>query len=195
MAPKWWTLLAVCLSIFMLLLDITVVNVALPDIRRELGANFTDLQWVVDAYALGLAGLMLAMGSLADLLGRRRIFVIGLGLFVLASLMCGLSTTPTMLNLFRGLQGIGGAMMFATALALIAQEFAPNERGTAFGLWGATTGFAVAVGPLIGGVITEGIGWEWIFFVNIPVGVLTAGIALARVPNSERDPSARIDWT
>ena len=148
MASRWWTLLAVCLSIFMLLLDITVVNVALPDIRRELGASFSDLQWVVDAYALGLAGLMLAMGSLADLLGRRRIFVIGLGLFVLASLICGLSTTPTMLNLFRGVQGIGGAMMFATSLALIAQEFPPNERGTAFGLWGATTGFAVAVGPL-----------------------------------------------
>jgi EmrB/QacA subfamily drug resistance transporter len=194
MAQKWWTLLAVCLSIFMLLLDITVVNVALPDIRRELGANFSDLQWVVDAYALGLAGLMLAMGSLADLLGRRRIFVLGLGLFVLASLMCGLSTTPTMLNLFRGLQGIGGAMMFATSLALIAQEFAPNERGTAFGLWGATTGFAVAVGPLLGGALTEGLGWEWIFFVNVPIGIATAAMTLARVPKSRLDPTARIDY-
>src|ERR671922_25822 len=194
MAPKWWTLLAVCLSIFMLLLDITVVNVALPDIRRELGANFSDLQWVVDAYALGLAGLMLAMGSLADLLGRRRIFVLGLGLFVLASLMCGLSSTPTMLNLFRGVQGIGGAMMFATSLALIAQEFAPNERGTAFGLWGATTGFAVAVGPLVGGALTEGLGWEWIFFVNVPIGIATAAMTLARVPKSELDPTARIDY-
>jgi EmrB/QacA subfamily drug resistance transporter len=194
MASRWWTLLAVCLSIFMLLLDITVVNVALPDIRRELGASFTDLQWVVDAYALGLAGLMLAMGSLADLLGRRRIFVIGLGLFVLASLICGLSTTPTMLNLFRGVQGIGGAMMFATSLALIAQEFPPNERGTAFGLWGATTGFAVAVGPLVGGALTEGLGWEWIFFVNVPIGLATAAMTLARVPKSELDPSARIDY-
>src|SRR5918992_4043730 len=194
MASRWWTLLAVCLSIFMLLLDITVVNVALPDIRRELGASFSDLQWVVDAYALGLAGLMLAMGSLADLLGRRRIFVIGLGLFVLASLVCGLSTTPTMLNLFRGAQGIGGAMMFATSLALIAQEFPPNERGTAFGLWGATTGFAVAVGPLVGGALTEGLGWEWIFFVNVPIGLATAAMTLARVPKSELDPSARIDY-
>ena len=194
MASRWWTLLAVCLSIFMLLLDITVVNVALPDIRRELGSSFSDLQWVVDAYALGLAGLMLAMGSLADLLGRRRIFVIGLGLFVLASLICGLSTTPTMLNLFRGVQGIGGAMMFATSLALIAQEFPPNERGTAFGLWGATTGFAVAVGPLVGGALTEGLGWEWIFFVNVPIGLATAAMTLARVPKSELDPSARIDY-
>ena len=194
MASKWWTLLAVCLAIFMLLLDITVVNVALPDIRRELGANFSDLQWVVDAYALGLAGLMLAMGSLADLLGRRRIFVVGLGIFVVASLMCGLSTGPTMLNLFRGVQGIGGAMMFATSLALIAQEFPPDQRGTAFGLWGATTGFAVAVGPLVGGALTEGLGWEWIFFVNVPIGIATAAMALARVPKSDLDRTARLDY-
>ena len=125
MASKWWTLLVVCLSIFMLLLDITVVNVALPDIQRELGAGFEDLQWVVDAYALALAALLLASGSIADLLGRRRVFVAGLLLFVAASLLCGLSGSPTMLNVSRGLQGIGGAMMFATSLALIAQEFAP----------------------------------------------------------------------
>jgi EmrB/QacA subfamily drug resistance transporter len=194
MAPKWWTLLAVCLAIFMLLLDITIVNVALPDIRRELDSSFTDLQWVVDAYALALAALLLATGSLGDLLGRRRIFVIGILLFVLASLLCGLATTPMMLNLARGLQGVGGAMMFANSLALIAQEFPPHERGTAFGLWGATTGFAVAVGPLAGGVLTEGLGWEWIFFVNIPIGLLTAAMTVARVPLSDRDPTARIDW-
>ena len=194
MAAKWWTLLAVCLAIFMLLLDITIVNVALPDIRRDLDSSFTDLQWVVDAYALGLAALLLATGSLGDLLGRRRIFVLGIFLFVLASLLCGLAPTPTMLNLARGLQGVGGAMMFATSLALIAQEFPPQERGTAFGLWGATTGFAVAVGPLVGGVLTQGLGWEWIFFVNIPIGLATAAMTLARVPAGERDPSAKIDW-
>jgi EmrB/QacA subfamily drug resistance transporter len=194
MAPKWWTLLAVCLAIFMLLLDITIVNVALPDIRRDLGSSFTDLQWVIDAYALGLAALLLPAGSLGDLLGRRKVFVGGIAVFVVASLLCGLSHTPTMLNLARALQGIGGAMMFATSLALIAQEFEPHERGTAFGLWGATTGFAVAIGPLVGGVLTEGIGWEWIFFVNVPIGIATAAMTLARVPDSERDPSARIDW-
>jgi MFS family permease len=160
MASKWWTLIAVCLAVFMLLLDITVVNVALPDIRTALDASFTDLQWVVDAYALGLAAVLLASGSLGDLLGRRRIFVAGIALFVGASLLCGLATSPTMLNAARGLQGVGGAMMFATSLALIAQEFEPRERGTAFGLWGATTGFAVAVGPLVGGALTEGLGWE-----------------------------------
>ncbi|HLM27193.1 MAG TPA: MFS transporter [Thermoleophilaceae bacterium] len=194
MASKWWTLLVVCLAIFMLLLDITVVNVALPNIQKDLGASFEDLQWVVDAYALALAALLLASGSIADLLGRRRVFVAGLLLFVMASLLCGLSSSPTMLNVSRGLQGIGGAMMFATSLALIAQEFPPNERGTAFGIWGATTGFAVAVGPLVGGALTEAFGWEWIFLVNVPIGLLTAAITVARVPESERDPTARIDW-
>src|SRR5215204_3652350 len=194
MASKWWTLLVVCLSIFMLLLDITIVNVALPDIQKDLGSSFEDLQWVVDAYALALAALLLASGSLADLLGRRRVFVAGLVLFVAASLLCGLSSSPTMLNFSRGFQGIGGAMMFATSLALIAQEFAPQERGTAFGIWGATTGFAVAVGPLVGGALTDGLGWEWIFLVNVPIGLATAAMTLARVPESERDPSASIDW-
>jgi EmrB/QacA subfamily drug resistance transporter len=194
MARKWWTLLAACLATFMLLLDVTVVNVALPDIRSDLGASFTDMQWVVDAYALGLATLLLASGSLADLVGRRLVFVTGLFVFVASSLVCGLSDAPTMLNVARGVQGLGGAMMFATALALIAQEFPPRERGTAIGLWGATTGFAVAVGPLVGGVITEHLGWEWIFFVNVPVGLLTAAMTMARVPEGERDTSARIDW-
>jgi EmrB/QacA subfamily drug resistance transporter len=194
MAAKWWTLLVVCLSIFMLLLDVTIVNVALPNIQRDLGSSFEDLQWVVDAYALALAALLLASGSMADLLGRRRVFVVGLLIFVTASLLCGLAGSPVMLNLARALQGSGGAMMFATSLALIAQEFPANERGTAFGIWGATTGFAVAVGPVVGGVLTDGLGWEWIFLVNVPIGLATAVITLMKVPGSTRDPSARIDW-
>jgi EmrB/QacA subfamily drug resistance transporter len=194
MARKWWTLLAACLATFMLLLDVTVVNVALPDIRRELGGSFTDMQWVVDAYALGLASILLAAGSLGDLLGRRMVFLTGIALFVAASFVCGLAGTPTVLNIARAVQGLGGAMMFATSLALIAQEFPPDERGTAIGLWGATTGFSVAVGPVIGGVITEHLGWEWIFFVNVPVGLATMAMTLAQVPEGERDRSARIDW-
>jgi EmrB/QacA subfamily drug resistance transporter len=194
MARKWWTLLAACLATFMLLLDVTVVNVALPDIRRELGGSFTDMQWVVDAYALGLASILLAAGSLGDLLGRRMVFLTGIALFVAASFVCGLAGTPTVLNIARAVQGLGGAMMFATSLALIAQEFPPDERGTAIGLWGATTGFSVAVGPVIGGVITEHLGWEWIFFVNVPVGLATMAMTLAQVPEGERDQSARIDW-
>ena len=194
MAPKWWTLLVACVATFMLLLDVTVVNVALPDIRGDLGGTFTDMQWVVDAYALGLATLLLASGSLGDLLGRRMIFAFGIGLFVVASFACGLAGSPSVLNVARGVQGIGAAMMFATSLALIAQEFAPRERGTAFGLWGATTGFAVAVGPVLGGVITQHLGWEWIFFVNVPVGVIAIAMTLLRVPEGERDTAARIDW-
>src|SRR5215204_4370422 len=190
MAPKWWTLLAACLATFMLLLDVTVVNVALPDIRRALGGTFTDMQWVVDAYALGLASLLLASGSLADLLGRRLVFVVGIAVFVASSLVCGLAGSPTMLNVARGVQGVGAAMMFATSLALIAQEFAPNERGTAIGLWGATTGFAVAVGPVVGGALTEGLGWEWIFFVNVPVGAVALALAVLRM-REFREPASR----
>src|SRR5918996_3647437 len=172
MQRKWWTLIAVSVATFMLLLDITVVNVALPSIREDLGASFTDLQWVIDAYALTLAALVLTAGSLADRLGRRRLFAAGLGVFSVASLLCALAPDPTFLNLARALQGIGGAAMFAVSLALIAQEFpAGRERGMAMGIYGATIGGAVAIGPLVGGAIVDGIGWEWVFFLNVPIGV------------------------
>jgi EmrB/QacA subfamily drug resistance transporter len=191
---KWWTLLAVCVGTFMLLLDITVVNVALPDIERDLDASFAELQWVVNAYALTLASLVLTAGSLADLLGRRRVFAVGLGLFTVASLGCGLAPSAVALDLLRGLQGVGGAVMFATALALIAQEFQGRERGTALGIWGATIGGAVAIGPLVGGVLTEGLGWEWIFFVNVPIGIGAIVLTLTKLRES-RDPDARgVDW-
>jgi EmrB/QacA subfamily drug resistance transporter len=194
MERKWWTLIAVSVAIFMLLLDITVVNVALPDIQRSLHSSFSDLQWVVNAYALTLAAFLLTSGSVADLIGRRRVFVTGLVVFTASSAVCGLSTTPLMLNLARAVQGTGGAMMFATALALLAQAFHGKERGTAFGVFGAVTGGAVAIGPVLGGVITSGIGWEWIFFVNVPIGVIAVFIALTRVADS-RDPNATgVDW-
>src|SRR5215212_2817604 len=153
MARKWWTLLAVCVATFMLLLDITVVNVALPDIQRDLGASLSSLQWVVDAYSLTLAAFLLTAGSLADRIGRRRVFAVGFLIFTIASFLCGISPNATLLNLARALQGVGGAAMFATSLALIAQEFQGRERGTAIGAWGATISGAVAVGPLIFGLI------------------------------------------
>lgn len=194
MERRWHTLVVVCVATFMLLLDITVVNVALPAIQQSLGACFDDLQWVIDAYALTLAALLLTAGSLADRLGRRRLFVAGLGIFSLASLLCGLAETPTSLNVARALQGVGGAVMFATSLALIAQTFSGRERGIAFGAWGATTGLAVAIGPLVGGVLTEAFGWEWIFLVNLPIGLAAIALTLARVDES-RDPQARgVDW-
>jgi len=190
---KWWTLGVVCIAVFMLLLDVTVVNNALPSIQKDLGSSFSDLQWVVDAYALTLAAFLLTFGSLADLVGRRRIFVVGLGVFSAASLLCGLSTDPLMLNLARAIQGTGAAGMFACSAALIAGAFPPAERGTAFGIFGGTIGGAVAVGPLVGGAITEGIGWEWVFFINVPIGIAAILTALARVAESRDPRSGRID--
>jgi EmrB/QacA subfamily drug resistance transporter len=191
---KWWTLIAVCTATFMLLLDITVVNVALPDIQRSLHSTFSDIQWVVDAYSLTLAAFLLTAGVVGDMFGRREVFAVGLGVFSVSSLVCGLATTSLMLNLARAAQGVGGAIMFATSLALIAGAFTGKERGTAFGIYGAVLGGAVAVGPLVGGAITSGIGWRWIFFVNVPIGVLAIAITLTKIQES-RDPNRRrIDW-
>src|SRR4030088_1431273 len=194
MERKWWTLIAVSVAIFMLLLDITVVNVALPDIQSSLHSSFQDLQWVVNAYSLTLAAFLLTAGAVADLIGRRRVFVAGLVVFTIASAACGLSGSSLVLNLARAVQGVGGAMMFATSLALIAQAFHGKERGVAFGVFGGVIGAAVAVGPVVGGVITSGIGWEWIFFVNVPIGVGAVFLTLSQVSES-RDPDARgVDW-
>jgi EmrB/QacA subfamily drug resistance transporter len=194
MDKKWWTLIAVCTGTFMLLLDITVVNVALPDIQASLHATFSDLQWVIDAYSLTLAAFLLTAGVVGDMFGRREVFAIGLGVFSVSSLVCGLSTTALMLNLSRAVQGVGGAIMFATSLALIAQAFQGRERGTAFGIYGAVIGGAVAIGPLVGGAITSGIGWRWIFFVNIPIGILAVIVTLAKIDESKDPNKRRIDW-
>jgi EmrB/QacA subfamily drug resistance transporter len=195
MARRWWTLLAVSVATFMLLLDITVVNVALPSIREDLNSSFTDLQWVVDAYSLTLAALVLTAGSLADRFGRRRLFAYGLGIFSVASLLCAVAPDPTFLNGARALQGVGGAIMFAVSLALIAQEFAPGrERGTAMGMYGATIGVSVAIGPLIGGVLTDGLGWRSIFYLNVPIGAAALAVTYLKLRES-RDPNAtRVDW-
>ena len=192
---KWWTLIAVSVATFMLLLDITVVNTALPAIEEDLGSSFTELQWVVDAYALALAALVLTAGSLADRIGRRRVFAVGLAIFSVASLLAGLAQDPTFLNVMRGIQGIGGAAMFAVSLALLAQEFpGGRERGTAMGVYGATIGIAVAIGPLVGGALTDSLGWESIFFLNVPIGIAAIAVTYARLRES-RDPNAtRIDW-
>jgi EmrB/QacA subfamily drug resistance transporter len=193
MDRKWWTLIAVCVGTFMLLLDVTIVNVALPAIQTSLKASFSDLQWVVDAYALMLAALLLTTGSLADLFGRRRVFMIGLVIFSLSSLLSGLATTPLWLNLARGVQGIGGAAMFSTSLALLGSAFQGRERGTAFGAWGAITGLAVAIGPVVGGALTTGLSWRWIFLVNVPIGVIALVICLTRVEESRQPGSHRLD--
>ena len=169
---KWWTLIAVSVATFMLLLDITVVNTALPSIQRDLSASFTDLQWVIDAYTLALAAVVLSAGTLADQVGRRAVFAGGMAIFTAASLAAGLAPDAMFLNIARAVQGIGAAAMFAVSLALVAQEFpAGRERGIAMGVYGATIGVAVAVGPLVGGAITSAFGWRWVFFLNVPIGL------------------------
>ncbi|MGH2877056.1 MAG: DHA2 family efflux MFS transporter permease subunit, partial [Solirubrobacteraceae bacterium] len=195
MARKWWTLIAVSVATFMLLLDITVVNTALPSIQRDLSAGFTDLQWVIDAYTLSLAAVVLTAGSIADRVGRRAVFAAGLGIFAVASLAAGLAPDATFLNVARAVQGIGGAAMFAVSLALVAQEFAPgSERAKAMGIYGATIGAAVAVGPLVGGAITSGLGWRWVFFLNVPIGAAALAITFARLRESRNPDAGRIDW-
>jgi EmrB/QacA subfamily drug resistance transporter len=189
MDRKWWTLVAVCTGVFMLLLDVTIVNVALPDVERAFSASLSDLQWVISGYALTLATFLLTAGSLADRFGRRLMFAIGLVAFTAASLLCGLATGPLFLILARAGQGVGGAIMFATSLALLADAFRGRDRGNAFGVFGAITGVAVAVGPVLGGAITSSLSWRWIFFVNLPIGVLALAITLLRVGES-RDPQA-----
>src|SRR4029078_7353872 len=193
MERRWWTLVLISIATFMLLLDITVVNVALPDIQRELDASLSSLQWVVDAYTLTLAAFLLTAGSLGDRLGRRRVFSFGFGIFTFASFLCGISGDPTLLNLARGLQGGGGAAMFATSLALIGQEFHGRDRATAFGVWGAAIGGAVAIGPLVGGVITENLGWEWIFFVNVPIGIAAMVLTERKIVNVAAQDPQQID--
>ncbi|WP_406101648.1 MFS transporter [Streptomyces canus] len=191
---RGWTLAVVCVATFMLLLDLTVVNVALPDIREAFDASFTSLQWVLDAYALGLAAVLLTAGSLADRLGRKRVFNVGFVVFLLASLACGLAGDDVMLSVARGVQGLGGAVLFAVGPALIGQEFQGQERGKAFGVFGGVVGLSIAFGPLIGGALTDGLGWRWIFLVNVPVGLIALVISLLRMREWRQESAPALDW-
>jgi EmrB/QacA subfamily drug resistance transporter len=189
-----WTLLLACTAAFMLLLDITIVGVALPSIQRELHASLPDLQWVSAAYALVLAVLLLPAATLGDRLGRRRLFLTGLVVFTLGSLACALAATALQLELFRGLQGVGGAVLFATATPLIRSEFSGAALPRALGAFGATLGGASAVGPLVGGVLTDTLGWRAIFFVNLPIGVAAFAAGVARLRESRNPAGGRADW-
>jgi EmrB/QacA subfamily drug resistance transporter len=194
MDKKWWTLIAVCVGIFMLLLDVTIVVVAQPSIQAGLHASFSDVQWTLDAYALTLAALLLTSGSLADRYGRKRLFAIGLAVFTLGSLLCGLAVDPLMLIVSRSGQGIGGAIMFATSLALLGSSFQGRERGVAFGVWGAVVGVSTALGPVLGGLITTDWDWRGIFLVNVPIGVLALALTIWRVTESRSPDPAPPDW-
>jgi EmrB/QacA subfamily drug resistance transporter len=186
---KWWTLVAVSFGLFMIMLDNTVVNVALPSIRADLGISISELEWVVNAYALTFGVLLLTGGKLADLLGRRAIFIAGLVIFTGASLWCGLAGGAASLIAARTVQGVGAALMNPATLSIITATFPPRLRGTAIGIWAGVSALALAIGPLVGGILTEKINWSWIFFVNIPVGIL--GVIAARVFIDETKDTSR----
>jgi EmrB/QacA subfamily drug resistance transporter len=189
---KALTLLAVCLGSFMLIIDVQIVVVALPSIRADLHTSLSDEQWTVDAYALSLAALLLPTGSLADILGRRRIFAVGLACFTIGSLLCGIAGSGIELVIFRALQGIGGAMVFSTSLALLVQTFEGRERGLAIGVWSAVISLGLGCGPVLGGLLTE-VSWRWIFFVNLPLGVIAVLMTLIGVQEVRRPGAPRID--
>src|ERR1700726_695006 len=189
-----WTLVLVCTAVFMLLLDITVVSVALPSIQRDLRASLPDLQWVSAAYALVLAVLLLPAATLGDRLGRRRLFLAGLVIFTAGPLACALATTALALELFRALQGVGGAVLFVTATPLLRADLSRAALARAVGAFGGTLGVASASGPLVGGVLTDTLGWRAIFFVNLPIGVAAFAGGVARLRESRDPAGGRADW-
>jgi EmrB/QacA subfamily drug resistance transporter len=190
-----WTLAVVCAATALLMLDVAVVNTALSDIAADLDTGLAGLQWVVDAYTLALAAVVLTAGSLADRLGRRRLFTVGLSIFTVTSLVCAAASDIVMLNSARAAQGVGAAIMFAVSLALLSNAFpAAQERGKALAAYGASIGAAFAIGPLVGGALTSGLDWRWIFLVNLPLGLICLAITRRSVEESS-DPNARtLDW-
>ena len=190
---KWWTLAAVSFGLFMIMLDNTVVNVALPAIQEDLGIGLSELQWIVTGYALTFAALMLIGGKLADAYGRRLIFVLGIVVFTGASLWCGLASSGDMLITARIVQGAGAAMMNPATLSIIAATFPPRERGTAIGIWAGVSALALAIGPLVGGLLTEHLSWHWIFFINVPVGVLGIVASYLLIDESKDETHESLD--
>ncbi|TWE12987.1 MFS transporter [Rudaeicoccus suwonensis] len=189
------SLTLICTAMFMLMLDLTIVAVALPDIQRDLGSNLSDLQWVVDAYTLPLAALLLTAATMGDRIGRRTMFSSGMAVFTLGSLMCALSVDPMMLNLMRGLQGIGAAMLFATTMPILGHAY-PDlaSRAKAVGIFGAVLASATAVGPLLGGAIVDHLGWKWIFAINVPIGIAAFVAARRYLPQSKAAVPRAADW-
>jgi EmrB/QacA subfamily drug resistance transporter len=191
---RWWTLGVVSLGTFMLLLDLSVVAIALPQIHSSLGASFAQLQWVVDAYSLTLAAFLVTSGSLGDRGGRKKLFQAGFVVFTASSLACGLAGSATALDVSRGFQGVGAAMLFAIGPSLLGNAFHGKERAMAFSVFGAATGLAIAAGPLIGGALTNAESWRWIFYINVPVGVVAMAITQLKVPESKSRRAHPVDW-
>ncbi|GAA1266610.1 MFS transporter [Kitasatospora nipponensis] len=190
---KWIPLAAICLGAFMLLVDVSIVNVALPKMSDDLHSSFTSMQWVVDVYALMLAALLMVFGSLGDRVGHRRLYLGGLGLFALASLVCALAPDAATLIASRAAQGIGGAAMLTSTTALLGGAYQGRDRGTAFGVWGAVNGAAAAIGPVLGGLLTDQFGWRSIFMVNVPVAALTVAMTLGYLRGGAGATRNRVD--
>jgi MFS family permease len=175
---RWWTLAAMCFALFMLMLDNTVVNVALPSIQRDLNASLASLEWTVNAYTLTLAVLLVTGGRLGDIFGRRRMFLFGVVVFGLASLAIGFAPSDGFLVAFRAVQGVGAAFMMPATLSIITQAFPPEQRGTAIGTWAGVSALALAIGPVVGGFLTEYVSWRAIFFINPPIAVIAVAVTL-----------------
>jgi MFS family permease len=183
-----------CMSLFIVGIDVTIVNVALPSVQRSFHASVSDLQWTIDAYSLVIACLLMLSGSMADRFGRRRVFQIGLSIFVLGSLLCSLAPGLGWLVAFRGLQAVGGSMLNPVALSVIANTFTDKkERAQAMGVWGSVFGMSLALGPVLGGVLVSGIGWRSIFWINVPIGVAAIVLTQLFVPESKAVRARRID--
>src|SRR3989454_8539321 len=183
---RWLSLLVLCTGFLLIVVDMTIVNVALPSIQRDLGFTQSGLAWVINAYLIAFGGLLLLAGRVGDLVGRKRVYLAGLALFIAASLVCGLSFTQPMLIAARFIQGIGGAVSSAVILAMIVTLFPePLERAKAFGIFSFVASSGAGVGLIAGGLITQAVSWHWIFFINLPIGIITA-IAAARMLDSDR---------
>jgi EmrB/QacA subfamily drug resistance transporter len=187
-------LAVLCLGLFVILLDTTIVNIAVPQLTVGLGATLDQLLWIVNAYTLTYATLLITGGRLGDLVGQKRLFLAGLTVFVLASALCGFAQSPAQLIGTRILQGIGGAMLTPQTLAILTVTFPPNKRGAAFGIWGAVAGLATVAGPALGGWLVTSFGWRWIFFVNVPIGLITLLLALRILPDLRLNRRHRLDF-
>ena len=189
---RWSALALIVTAQFMVILDVAIVNVALPSIKSDLGFSQTSLQWVISAYAIMFGGALLLGGRLADLLGRRRMFVAGLAVFAISSLLCGLAWSEGSLITFRALQGLGGALLAPAALSLLMTTFAEGrERNLALGIYGAASGSGAAAGVLLGGLLTSYLSWSWIFFINVPVGIAAIVLAPMLLRESRADMAHR----
>ncbi|AQS85600.1 MAG: MFS transporter [Acetobacter aceti] len=191
---QWLVLASCCLSLLLVMMDVTIINVVLPSIRQAFGASLSGLQWIVDAYTLTVAALLMAAGTLADRFGRKRVFLTGIVIFCAASALCGMAMTPAQMIASRILQGVGGAMLNPVALSIIANTFLnPADRARAIGVWGMMSGIALALGPAVGGFIADALSWRAVFWINVPVGLIALAMTLRFVPESRSPVPARFD--